>query len=195
MHKVIVAQFVSLDGVTDDPDGSAGTPHGGWAFRYGPGPVSGDKFALGPVLDTGVKLLGRATWELFAGLFPARDDEFSRRLTAMDKLVASRTLTDVDRWANSTLLDGDLVGTVRARARHQDVLVTGSGSVVDQLVAHDVVDEFRLLVFPLVLGKGRRLFDGAAAALDLELVSSVDAGSGVLRQVYERKGSRCATHS
>lgn len=195
MYKVIVAQFVSLDGVVDDPDGSAGTPNGGWAFRYGPGPVSGDKFALGPVLDTGVKLLGRTTWELFAGLFPARDDEFSRRLNAMDKLVATRTLSDVDRWANSRVLDDDLVGAVRDRVRHQDVLVTGSSSVVDQLVAHDLVDEYRLLVFPIVLGTGRRLFDGATTALELELVSSEAAGAGVLRQVYERKATPCATHS
>jgi dihydrofolate reductase len=195
MHKVIVAQFVSLDGVTDDPDGSAGTPHGGWAFRYGPGPVSGDKFRLGTVLDTGVNVLGRTTWELFAGLFSAATDDFSRSLTAMDKLVASRTLTDAGRWANSALLDGDLVDAVRERAQHQDVVVTGSGSVVEQVVAHDLVDEFRLLVFPIVLGKGRRVFDGATAPLDLELVSSEDAGEGVLCQVYERKGARCATHS
>jgi dihydrofolate reductase len=195
MHKVIVAQFVSLDGVTDDPDGSAGTPYGGWAFRYGSGPVSGDKFKLGEVLDTGVKVLGRTTWELFAGLFPTRDDDFSRSLTAMDKLVASRTLTDVDRWANSTLLDGDLAEAVCDRLGHQDVLVTGSGSVVEQLIARDLVDGFRLLVFPIVLGKGRRVFDGATAPLELELVSSEDAGAGVLRQIYERKGTRCATHS
>lgn len=192
MHKVIVAQFVSLDGVTDDPDGSADTLHGGWAFRYGPGPVAGDKFKLGAVLDTGVKLLGRTTWELFAGLFATRDDDFSRSLTAMEKLVASRSLTDVGRWANSSLLDGDLVAAVRDRVRRQDVLVTGSGSVVDQLVAHDLVDEFRLLVFPIVLGKGHRVFDGATAPLDLQLVTSEDAGAGVLRQVYNRQGKGMA---
>jgi len=84
---------------------------------------------------------------------------------------------------------------VHDRLRHQDVVVTGSGSVVDQLVAHDLVDEFRLLVFPIVLGTGRRIFDGATAALELELVCSEDAGAGVLRQVYQRKGTRCATHS
>lgn len=199
MHKLIVAQFVSLDGVTDDPDGSAGTPHGGWAFRYGPGPVSGDKFKLGPVLDTGVNLFGRTTWELFAGLFAPRQDPFSRSLTAMDKIVASGSRTDVDRWANSTLLAGDLAETVRAQLRLRDVLVTGSGSVVDQLLAHDLVDEFRLLVFPIVLGTGRRIFDGATTALELDLVSSEDAGAGVLRQTYQRRitpeVSRCATHS
>lgn len=195
MHKVIVAEFVTLDGVVEDPDGSGGTEHGGWAFRYGPGPVSGDKFHMSGVLDTGVKLVGRATWELFARIFPTRDDGFSQRLNAMEKLVVSRSGVDVGRWANSTLLDGDLIEAVSERVRHQDVMVTGSGSVVDQLVAHDLVDEFRLLVFPTVIGKGRRLFDGAAAPLDLELVTSEDAGAGVLRQVYERKGARCATHS
>lgn len=199
MHKLIVAQFVSLDGVTDDPDGSAGTPHGGWAFRYGPGPVSGDKFTLGTVLDTGVMLLGHTTWTLFAGLFATRDDAFSRSLTAMDKIVASRSTADASRWANSVALDGDLADTVRDRLRHQDVVVTGSGSVVDQLLAQDLVDEIRLLVFPIVLGKGHRVFDGATGPLDLELVSSEDAGAGVLRQVYGRGGAQegapCATHS
>ena len=193
MHKVIVAQFVTLDGVVEDPDGSGGTPDGGWAFRYGPGPVSGDKFQLGAVLDNGVTLLGRVTWELFSQIFPTRDDEFSRRLTAMDKLVASRSPIDTARWANSTPLDGDLATAVRERAGRQDVVVTGSAGVVEQLIAHDLVDEFRLLVFPTVLGTGRRLFEGAS--LDLDLVSSQDAGSGVLRQVYQRKGTRCATHS
>ncbi|MFC0546186.1 dihydrofolate reductase family protein [Kutzneria chonburiensis] len=187
MQKVIVAQFVSLDGVTDDPDGSAGTPNGGWAFRYGPGPVAGDKFALGALLRTGVNLLGRTTWELFAGLFASREDDFSRALTAMDKIVATRSGVDVGRWANSTALETDLVSTVRDRVRHQDVVVTGSGCVVDQLIAQDLVDEFRLLVFPTVLGKGRRIFDAASAPLDLTLVSSEDAGSGVLRQVYTRR--------
>ncbi|HEX5405399.1 MAG TPA: dihydrofolate reductase family protein [Pseudonocardiaceae bacterium] len=198
MHKVIVAQFVSLDSITDDPDGSAGTPHGGWAFRYGPGPVSGDKFKLGSVLDTAIKVLGRTTWELFAGLFATRTDDFSRALTAMGKIVASRSLSDVGRWVNSTLLDGELTDVVRDRVRHQDVLVTGSGSVVEQLIAHDLVDEFRLLVFPIVLGKGRRIFDGATGPLDVELVSSEEAGAGVLRQVYGRKRDQevapCATH-
>jgi dihydrofolate reductase len=187
MHKVIVAQFVSLDGVTEDPDGSGGTPFGGWAFRYGPGPVAGDKFRMGEVLETGLSLLGRTTWELFATIFSPRDDEFSRQLTSMPKLVASRSLEDADRWANSTLLRGELCDAVAERVQHQDVMVTGSASIVDQLIARDMVDEFRLMVFPIVLGKGRRLFGGASAPIELELVSSEDAGSGVLRQIYTRK--------
>jgi len=185
MGKVIVAQFVSLDGVTEDPDGSGGTPYGGWAFRN-PAAVAGDKFRLGPVLDTGVKLLGRTTWQLFAGLFPQRTDDFSRKLTAMEKLVASRSLDRVDAWAHSTLLDGDLAAEVQRRRATQDVVVTGSGSVVDALVARGLVDQYRLLVFPTVLGKGRKLFDATDAPLDLRLAESEDVGGGVLRQIYDR---------
>jgi dihydrofolate reductase len=186
MGKIIVAQFATLDGVVEDPDGSGHTAHGGWAFRRSPGAVAGDKFRLGPVLDTGVNLLGRTTWELFAGLFPQRTDDFSRKLTAMDKLVASRSLDRVDAWANSTLLRGDLVTEVERRRASQDVVVTGSGSIVDALVAHGLVDQYRLLVFPIVLGKGRKLFEGASGPVDLRLVASEDAGGGVLRQIYDR---------
>jgi len=185
MGKVIVAQFVSLDGVTEDPDGSGGTPYGGWAFRN-PAAVAGDKFRLGPVLDTGVMLLGRTTWQLFAGLFPPRTDAFSRKLTAMEKLVASRSLDRVDAWAHSTLLDGDLEAEVQRRRATQDVVVTGSGSVVEALVTRGLVDQYRLLVFPTVLGKGRRLFDATGAVVDLRLAESEDVGGGVLRQIYDR---------
>jgi dihydrofolate reductase len=189
MGKVIVIQFVTLDGVVEDPDGSQGTPNGGWAFRRDAEAVAGDKFQLGDVLDTGVMLLGRTTWQLFAQLFPGRDDAFSRRLNAMEKLVASRSLDRVDAWANSTLLRGDLVAEVRRRLATQDVIVAGSGSVVDALVAQDLVDQYRLLVIPTVLGKGRRLFEGAGAAVELDLVSSQDVGGGVLRQIYDRRRS------
>ncbi|GLZ44089.1 riboflavin biosynthesis protein RibD [Actinomycetospora sp. NBRC 106375] len=185
MGKVVVAQFVTLDGRTEDPDGSAGTPHGGWAFRH-PEAVAGDKFRLGATLDTGVKLLGRSTWELFSRIFPHRDDPFSRRLNAMEKLVVSRSLTDVGAWPHSTLLAGDLVTEVARRRERQDVIVTGSGTVVDALVAADLVDEFRLLVFPVVLGYGRRLFD-AGPQIDVELTSLEDAGHGIVRQVHARR--------
>jgi hypothetical protein len=91
MSKVIVIEFVSLDGVMHDPDGSEGSAQGGWAFRYGPEAVAGDKFGLGEVLDTGAMLLGRRTWQLFARIWPGRDDPFSAKLNAMPKLVVSRS--------------------------------------------------------------------------------------------------------
>jgi len=178
MGKVIVIQFVSLDGVVEDPDGSGGTPWGGWAFRHGPEAVAGDKFALGEVLDTAVMLLGRGTWELFARIWPDRDDEFSRKMNAIPKLVASRSRTEVDGWANSSLLEGDLREEVAKLDR--DVVVAGSVSVVNQL--EDLVDEYRLLVFPSVLGHGRRLFERPAS---LELVFAERAGHTV-RLCYGR---------
>jgi dihydrofolate reductase len=186
MHKVIVVQFITLDGVVEDPDGSGGTPNGGWAFRR-PEAVAGDKFRLGEVLDTGVMLLGRTTWEQFAGIFPPRDDDFSRRMNAIEKLVVSGSLDRVDSWANSTLLRGDLVDEVARRLETQDVVVAGSGSVVDRLMAEDLVDQYRLSVFPTLLGKGRRLFDGVGGPVELELVSTQEAGGGAVRQVYNRR--------
>ncbi len=126
--SVIVIQFITLDGIVSDPDGSGGTPAGGWAFRHGPETVAGDKFRLGSTLDDGVMLLGRTTWQLFSRLWPGRDDPFSARMNAVPKLVASRTLTDASAWANSQVIDGDPVDAVKREQR--DVIITGSLSVV-----------------------------------------------------------------
>src|SRR5262245_45098024 len=136
---ITVIEFMTLDGVVEDPDGSGGTAFGGWAFRYGPEAVAGDKFALGPLLDSGVMLLGRTTWQLFSKIWPGREDDFSRKMNAMPKLVASRSLVSVDDWANSTLLRGDLTEAVAAEQR--DIVITGSMSLVEQL--GDLVDEYR----------------------------------------------------
>jgi dihydrofolate reductase len=97
MGSVIVIEFVSLDGVMQDPDGSDGFEHGGWAFRYGPEAVAGDKFKLRELFDTGALLLGRRTWELFARIWPSREDPFSAKMNAIPKLVASRTLAQVEQ--------------------------------------------------------------------------------------------------
>jgi dihydrofolate reductase len=185
MGRVIVIQFVSLDGVMQDPDGSEGTAQGGWAFRYGAEAVAGDKFRLGEVLDTGAMLLGRRTWQLFAKIWPGRSDEFSAKMNAMPKLVVSRSLDEASGWQNSSVLAGDLVAEVRERKRAQDIMITGSLSVVRTLMAHDLVDEYRLLVFPLVLGSGERLFPDGATPIDLNLVSAQTAGPAV-RLVYSR---------
>ncbi|NEC10556.1 riboflavin biosynthesis protein RibD [Streptomyces sp. SID7909] len=131
-------QFITLDGVVTDPDGSQATPLGGWAFRYGPEAVAGDKFRLGRTMDDGVLLLGRATWELFSRICPGRDDPFAARMNAVPKLVASRSLApgDMSAWTNSRLLDGDPGEAVKRERR--DVVVAGSLSVVRQLMAADL---------------------------------------------------------
>jgi dihydrofolate reductase len=189
MSQVIVIEFVSLDGVMHDPDGSEGSPQGGWAFRYGREAVAGDKFGLGEVLDTGAMLLGRRTWQMFAGIWPGRDDPFSAKLNAMPKLVVSHSLQNADGWQNSAVLQGDLITEVQKRKQAHDIVVTGSVSVVRTLMAHDLVDEYRLLVFPLVLGAGTRLFPDGTAPVNLALVSAQTAGPAV-RLIYTRPGDQ-----
>jgi dihydrofolate reductase len=176
--SVIVIEFITLDGIVSDPDGSGGTPLGGWAFRHGPGTVAGDKFQLGRTLDEGVLLLGRGTWQLFSRLWPGRDDPFSARMNAAPKLVASRTLTDTSAWANSRVLDGELLAVVKNEPR--DVIVIGSLTVVHELMAADLVDEYRLLTFPTILGTGDRLFPPGRPPAYLEALSAEPSGAAVL---------------
>ncbi len=176
--SVIVIEFITLDGIVSDPDGSGGTPAGGWAFRHGPQEVAGDKFRLGGTLDDGVLLLGRTTWELFSGLWPGRDDPFAARMNAVPKLVATRTLVDSSAWANSQVIDGEMVDAVRRERR--DVIIAGSLSVVHTLTAADLVDEFRLLTFPAIIGTGERLFQAGSRPAYLECLSAEQTGAAVL---------------
>lgn len=185
MSRVIVIEFVSLDGVMHDPDGSEGSRQGGWAFRYGPEAVAGDKFGLGELFDTGAMLLGRRTWQLFATLWPGRHDEFSDKMNAIPKLVVSRSLEQAGEWQNSAVLHGDLVAEVQKRKQEHDIIITGSASVVRTLAAHDLIDEYRLIVFPLVLGTGTRLFPDGTPPVNLTLESAQTAGPAV-RLIYAR---------
>jgi dihydrofolate reductase len=178
--SVIVIQFITMDGIVSDPDGSGRTPAGGWALRPRPGTVAGDKFRLGSTLDRGVMLLGRTTWQLFSRLWPGRDDPFSQRMNAVPKLVATRTLTDTSAWANSRVIDGDLIEAVKREPR--DVIITGSLSVVHALMAEDLIDEYRLLTFPTILGTGERLFPAGGPPAYLECRSAEQAGAAVLAQ-------------
>ncbi|KJL21641.1 dihydrofolate reductase family protein [Microbacterium azadirachtae] len=175
MARIIVAQFITLDGVVEDPDGSGGTPFGGWCFRHGPEAIAGDKFHYGPILETGVFLFGRRTWEAFAAMWPARDetDPFAHALNRADKAVVTAGEVDLARWQNTRQVATDPIGWARDAAAERDVVVIGSGSVVDAFVRAGAVDEYRLRVFPTATGTGRRLFpDGA----DLDLVSVEQVG-------------------
>jgi len=181
--SVIVIQFITLDGVVTDPDGSAGTPAGGWAFRHGPETVAGDKFRVGSTLDDGVMLLGRTTWQLFSRIWPARDDPFSKSMNAAAKLVVSRTLTDPSAWENSQVITADPGGAVRRERR--DVIVAGSLSIVRALMEQDLIDEYRLLTFPTVLRTGEPLFPAGGPPVYLECLSAEQAGAAVLAR-YRR---------
>jgi len=175
MGDVIVIQFATLDGVVSDPDGRWGTGHGGWAFRYGRGPVDGDKFRLGTRMEQGVQLYGRRTWEHFAQLWPNRDGDYARLMNAVPKRVATRTGIDAAAWVNSAAIDGDPLAWVKNERERRDVVVIGSLSLVHALAAADLVDEYRLITFPTVAGEGDRLFaTGTPANFRFTLVESVD---------------------
>jgi dihydrofolate reductase len=185
MNRIIVIQFITLDGVVEDPDGSAGMPGGGWAFRYGPEAVAGDKFKLAERLENGCLLFGRRTWQQFSNIWPNRTDEFSARMNNAQKWVASTTLPETEAWNNSSVIAGELTEAVTRLRAHQDVIVIGSTSIVRVLMRHDLVDEYRLLIFPTVLGSGRRLFDGSARGVDLHLTSVEKSGAAALLR-YQR---------
>jgi dihydrofolate reductase len=186
MYRTIVIAFSTVDGIIEDPDGTGGTPTGGWAFRHGPEGVAGDKFKLGSVLGSGVLLLGRKTWQLFSHIWPDRTDEFSVAMNRIPKLVASHTEPDLSTWANSSLVQGDLADAVAKQKAEHDVIVAGSASVVHALAERDLVDEYRILVFPDLAGHGTRLFTDQTVPSQLRLVSVDVAGPAVLLR-YERE--------
>jgi dihydrofolate reductase len=177
MGRVIVIQFITLDGVIEDPAGADRTDFGGWAMRHGPEGVAGDKFRLGEILTTGRLLFGRRTWDLFSTMWPKRSDPFSQAMNAAEKWVVTHRAVDPDGWTNSHIVPGPVTDWVREASQERDVVVIGSTSVVDRLVADDLVDEYRLLTFPTAVGAGRKLFEGRA---ELELVSAEQVGPATL---------------
>lgn len=188
MRKVVVSQFVSLDGVFEDPGGAEDFEHGGWAFKFNRGD-DGDKFKLDEVFASDALLLGRVTFQGFAAAWPSRKDDagFADKFNSMPKYVVTTTLENPE-WNNSTVLKGDLTEEVeKIRAEGDgDILVNGSGKLVDALAERDLVDEYRLMVFPIVLGSGRRLFADSADATPLRLTDSMTVGDdGVLVLTYE----------
>jgi dihydrofolate reductase len=182
--KIVVTEFVSLDGVMEDPGGSENFKYGGWTFEISRGD-EGDKFKLDETMSTDALLLGRVTYEGFAEAWPSRDGEFADKFNSMPKYVISSTL-DNPEWNNSTVLKGDLASEVaKLKERHEgDVVVHGSAQLAQALLAQDLVDELRLMVFPVVLGAGKRLF-GASDKKPLKLVDSRTVGDGVAILTYE----------
>jgi dihydrofolate reductase len=187
MGRIVVTEFVTLDGVMEDPGGAEGSELGGWSFRFDRG-AEGDRFKLDEVREAEALLLGRTTYEGFAAAWPAIDDEagFGARMNGMPKYVVSRTLTEAS-WNNTTILPGDPIDEVRRlrEERGGDLLVAGSATLVDMLVEHDLLDELRLMVHPIVLGSGRRLFAGVRSPSRLLLRETRQAGETLIL-VYER---------
>jgi dihydrofolate reductase len=192
MGKLVVTEFMSLDGIIEDPGGSEKTAQGGWSFRS-PTP-DGLQFKFEELQASDVQLLGRVTYDGFAAAWPAMEEtggDFARKMNAMPKVVVSTTLTD-PTWNNTTVISGDVAAQV-ARLKEQyegDVLVAGSATLVDTLREHDLVDEYRLMVHPVVLGSGKRLFKDGAAGTGLELVDSRKAGPDVLLLTYRPAAKR-----
>jgi dihydrofolate reductase len=177
MARIVVSQFVSVDGVVEDPGGSEGWDRGGWAFKFERGP-EGDQFKLDEIMASDALLLGRRTYEGFAEAWPSRTGEFADKFNGMRKYVVSSSMDTAD-WSNSVVVKPDeLVATVTKLRQEPggDVLVNGSVQLVEALRADDLVDEYRLMVFPIVLAAGKRLFAGDGATSTLRLVDSKPAG-------------------
>jgi dihydrofolate reductase len=180
VSRIVVSQFVTLDGVFEDPGGSEGLERGGWAFRYERG-EEGDRFKLEEVMAADGLLLGRITYEGFAAAWPSRTDEFgfADKFNNMPKYVVSSTLTDPE-WNNTRVVTLDEIPELEG-----EILVNGSGQLVEALLERGLVDELRLMVFPAVLGNGRRLFGETPSELPFRLVSSTPVGDdGVTILVY-----------
>ena len=179
MGRIVVTEFISLDGVVEDPGGTEDFKYGGWSFEFSRG-EEGDKFKLDETLASDALLLGRVTYEGFAEAWPQRDGEFADKFNQMPKHVVSKTLSDPE-WSNSTVIDGDIGEAVEElRSKYdRDIVVHGSVQLVQELLERDLVDELRLMVFPVVLGSGKRLFGETSDRKTLALTDSKTVGDGV----------------
>jgi dihydrofolate reductase len=182
----VVTEFVSLDGVFEDPGGAEGYEHGGWTFEYDRGEV-GNKFKMDELIDAEVQLLGRRTYEGFAEAWPSREGDFADKIDKGRKVLVSTTLTD-PTWENTTVISENVVEELRKLRDDTDgnILVAGSGTLVQTLLANNTVDELRLMVFPTILGRGKRLFPEGIDRVKLKLVEHGRVGpDGVGIEVYE----------
>jgi dihydrofolate reductase len=180
MGKLVVTEFMTLDGVMEDPGGQHGG-RGGWAFAFDQGP-DGQKFKFDELMASDAQLLGRVTYEGFAQAWPTMEaGEFGEKMNGMPKFVVSNTLESPE-WNNTTVLKGDLAEEV-GKLKEQfagDILVAGSAKLVQSLLAHDLVDELHLMVFPILLGAGKRLFADGVESTSLTLVETKQTGSVVI---------------
>ena len=194
MRKLVVGTFLTVDGIMQAPGGpdedrDGGFEHGGWSVNYWDDVMG--QIIVEATLEAGALLLGRKTYEIFAAHWPrvSGDDPIAAKLNSVPKYVASRTLDHV-AWNNSTLVKGDVAKEV-AKLKDEpggEIQVHGSGDLIQTLIEHELVDEYRLWVFPVVLGKGKRLFARGAIPASLRLVDTKTSSTGVVILTYERAG-------
>jgi dihydrofolate reductase len=185
VRKLVVTEFVTVDGVVEDPGGSEGTERGGWAFEFDRGD-EGDKFKLDETLEAEMQLLGRVTYDGFAAAWPSRTGKFADKMNRSPKYVVSSTLDD-PLWENTTVINGEVAQEVSNLKQQPGgtILVHGSPQLVRTLLDHGLVDELRLMVFPVVLGQGKRLFDDGLGKSALQLVESRPVGpDGIVILIY-----------
>jgi dihydrofolate reductase len=186
MGKVVVSEFITLDGVIEDPGGAEGTEFGGWSLRF---PAEeGQQFKYEELMAGDVQLMGRVTYEEFAQAWPAMEEvagDFGAKMNTMPKVVVSTTLTNPE-WKNSIVAGGDLPTTVASLKEQYDgdILVPGSATLIESLREHDLVDEYRLMVHPVVLGQGKKLFKEGTTPVDLALIETRKAGPDVQLLIY-----------
>jgi dihydrofolate reductase len=186
MGKIVITENVSLDGVIEDPTGAEGLSVGGWFWETDRG-EDGERFTLDKTLRTEALLLGRRSYEFFAATWPSRAGELADRMNSLPKYVVSSTLEDPD-WNNSTLLTGDVVDAISRLKQELDgeIVVLGSPQLARTLIERDLVDELRLMVYPVVLGAGARLFGETSEKKFMRLVDTRTVGDGIAILTYER---------
>jgi dihydrofolate reductase len=198
MGNLVVSQFVTLDGVFQDPGGTGELDRGGWSFKGDRGQEAME-FKLQEIRAAGALLLGRVTYEGFARAWPSmpRDETgYADKMNSMPKFVVSTTLQHAD-WNNSTLLRGDIEHEVQAIKQQidGDILINGSGQLVEALLKHDLIDEFRLMICPIVLGTGKRLFPETGHEISLRLVDTIKSGDSLILTYQPSRSSAQDTTS
>jgi dihydrofolate reductase len=185
MGRIVVTEFVSLDGVMEAPGGED-FKYKGWSFEFDRG-EDGNQFKLDETLESDALLLGRRTYEGFAAAWPSREGEFADKFNSMPKYVVSSTL-DSPEWNNTTVLKGDAVAQASKLKQDVDgdIYVHGSCQLVQTLIENDLVDELHLMVFPVILGTGKRIFGETSDKKPLRLADSKTVGEGVAILVYQR---------
>ena len=193
MGDVVVTEFISLDGVIEDPGGSEDFEHGGWSFEFNRGD-EGDRFKLDELMAADVQLLGRTTYQGFAAAWPDMREstgDFGEKMNAMPKHVVSTTLSDEEAsWENSTVIRDDVPGAVRKLRQEVDgdILIAGSATLARSLADEGLIDRVNLMMFPIVLGTGKRLFAEGVSRSTLELDTVEQVGpDGVLTLTYRAK--------